>query len=193
MERTRADVRGTEYLDGLGISPRRGVDPQAVLSALRAALPGVRLHRTPSGVNIPSEHAHQLLTTHSTLDLVWSAEAKQFAENRRRARLVHAQLRAAVSAIKAEGAEAARETIRDAEDREFLTTTKQSMFAAMVAAKPLGLCLFDEQGTGKTISAIFTFDLLVQPGPSGCDAYHRTEKHGGRVAAGLREVQEWSV
>ncbi|HZT67408.1 MAG TPA: DEAD/DEAH box helicase [Acidimicrobiales bacterium] len=93
--------------------------------------------------------------------LRWSPEAKRFAENRRWAAHRAEQWRRDVRAISEGGRAAAEAALGDAKGLEVLDDHQWVNVAAMTLPDGPGLCVFDEQGAGKTVTAIFAFDVLV--------------------------------
>ena len=64
--------------------------------------------------------------------------------------------------LKSEGVTLAQAMIADSHGLDLLDQHQIVNVAAMTLQKSFGLCLFDEQGAGKTVTTIFAYDLLVQ-------------------------------
>lgn len=81
------------------------------------------------------------------------------------------------------GASAARELIWDCSITDMLDDHQAVNVAAMVVPGGWGTCVFDEQGTGKTISVVGAFDTLVS----------RQEAETLVVVAPKSMIGEWAV
>ena len=81
------------------------------------------------------------------------------------------------------GGAAARERIRDCSIADKLDDHQAVNVAAMVVPGGWGACVFDEQGTGKTISVVGAFDTLVS----------RQEAETLLVVAPKSMIGEWAV
>jgi SNF2 family DNA or RNA helicase len=155
-----ADVRVTPRLDGLVVLPRRAQDAHAVTGFMRQALSGGRLRRSAEGLWISAESAPSLLEV-SGIDLRWNEEAKRFADNRRRINRFAKPICAEVKAIRTGGRAAAATYLNNVHNLDVLDDHQWVNVAAMTLPDGYGLCLFDEQGAGKTVTMIFAFDVLV--------------------------------
>ncbi|MEC4814192.1 MAG: DEAD/DEAH box helicase [Scytonema sp. PMC 1069.18] len=161
VETITADVRVSDLLERLVITPRRSTDYHALSGVLKNALPQVRVHRSADGVSIAAQDVSALLDAEVAADLRWSAEAKLFVENRIRVRRVHQQLYEKVSRIRVGGRDVANTYLVDIEGLDVLDDHQWVNVAAMTLPEGYGLCVFDEQGAGKTVTLIFAFDVLV--------------------------------
>jgi SNF2 family DNA or RNA helicase len=155
----RADVHTSDHSDRLVVVPVEPSQRYAIAGALRPSIDSLSLGA--DGIMIPSQHAHRLLDV-TTIELKWTEPARRFAENRARARQHHARVKETVEYIKRSGAEEARRLIADLDDLKRLDGHQVVNVAAMTIADSPGLCVFDEQGAGKTVTLIFAFDLLVK-------------------------------
>jgi len=155
-----ADVRVTALLDRIVVTPRNPEDAHSVSGILRHKLSGIKLHRSAEGVWLSAEDAASLLDM-SEIDLRWNQEAKRFAQNRRRISLVSSQIYSAVNAIRHGGKTVAEQYLHECQSLAVLDDHQWVNVAAMTLAEGYGLCLFDEQGAGKTVTMIFAFDALV--------------------------------
>src|SRR6266702_3703011 len=149
-------------MDRLVVTPRQRDAVRSLRRAVGESLPGVKVHRSADGVWLASTDAEALLSVGGAIDLRWSADARLFAENRRRARSVHGRLREALRDLIARGHAAADMHVPPRDGYEVLDDHQRVNVAAMTLPGGYGLCLFDEQGAGKTVSLIFAFDLLVE-------------------------------
>ncbi|RCJ16861.1 hypothetical protein A6S26_32425 [Nostoc sp. ATCC 43529] len=176
-----ADVRVSDLLDRLVITPRQSTDYHALSGVLKDALPEIRVHRSAEGVWIAAQDVDALLDTEVAADLRWSAEAKLFLENRIRVRQVHQQLYQQVSRIRVGGRDIASIYLTDIEGLDVLDDHQWVNVAAMTLPNGYGLCIFDEQGAGKTVTLIFAFDVLVA----------RDEVDFALIVAPKSMVSEW--
>jgi len=157
-----ADVRASELLDRLVLTPRNVSDRYALSRAIKAALPTLPCRQTADGISIPAGECHHLLVADLVgTDLCWCPEARQFAENRKRVREVHDRVWRELRRILRSGRPVAAECLRDIEGLDVLDDHQWVNVAAMTVPGGYGLCLFDEQGAGKTVTFIFAFDVLV--------------------------------
>jgi SNF2 family DNA or RNA helicase len=154
-----ADVRTADLLNGLVISVREAARRNELSRALRGALPDVKVRVSSEGLWVPAQASGSLLDVRGLADLRWSEEARRFAENRRAARAAHPGLRRTLQGIVAGGRAGADRALGDT--CEGLDDHQRVNVAAMTMPGGYGLCLFDEQGAGKTVSMIFAFDILV--------------------------------
>ena len=157
-----ADVRVSEILDRIVITPRDLSQINELNSFLRRALPGVRLHLSAEGVWVAAHEAYSLLQTIPSVDLRWDAEARLFAENRNRVRESRPALIASVRGLIEGGARAAIQNLKGIRGLEPLDEHQIVNVASMTLPESYGLCIFDEQGAGKTVTFIFAFDVLVE-------------------------------
>jgi len=155
-----AEVRAAELLDRLVVVPRSPGERRALSGALVAALPGVKLGRSAEGISVPGHDADRLLDV-ADIELHWRPEARLFAENRRRVKRALPHIREDVARIRDGGRKVAESYLPDADGLSVLDDHQWVNVAAMTLAEGFGLCLFDEQGAGKTVTLIHAFDLLV--------------------------------
>lgn len=156
-----ADVRVSDLLERLVITPRQSADYHALSGILKDALPEVRVHRSADGLWIAAFDVSSLFDAEVAAELRWSAEAKLFVENRIRVRQVHRQLYEKVSRIRIGGRDMANTYLTDIEGLDVLDDHQCVNVTAMTLPESYGLCVFDEQGAGKTVTLIFAFDVLV--------------------------------
>jgi hypothetical protein len=82
-------------------------------------------------------------------------------KNRLRVRQVHQQLYEEVSRIRTGGQALAKTYLTDINGLDVLDNHQLVNVAGMTLPQGYGLCVFDEQGAGKTVTLIFAFDVLV--------------------------------
>ncbi len=159
------DVRVTEDLDALLLRCRDGADEVDALRALRRSLPdGADVRRSVTGIRVGAQYAPSLLSPGAGVDVRWTESVYRYATNRRVARAVYPGLRESLRALREGGAEAARRTVADSPGLDVLDAHQLVNVAAMTLPDGFGVCLFDEQGAGKTVSLIFAYDLLAARG-----------------------------
>ncbi len=156
-----ADVRTSDTMDSLVVTPRRITDGHALSRVIAAAMPGVTVTRTASGLQVPAFKADALQTNRVEADLRWDLAAERFVENRRKAKAAHADLVAEVARVRAGGKALAAKMLADVSGLDALDDHQWVNVAAMTLPGSPGLCVFDEQGAGKTVTFIFAFDVLV--------------------------------
>lgn len=158
-----ADVNTSELLDRLLIVPRNQCDKHEVVGRLRMLLPGVDFRLSAVGIVVPAAQAPSLLDlpSHPDLELRWNSEGRLFAENRQSALRHQRYLHDAISMIVAGGRLAAESYLADIHDLSVLDDHQYVNVAAMTLPGSYGMCIFDEQGAGKTVTLIFAFDVLV--------------------------------
>lgn len=161
VSQTAADVRVGDGLDGLYLTGRDSRDAIGLLATVKAALGGSNsVRRSANGVFVPHQLAGQLERT-DDLILRWTPEARRFVENRRLASEVFDEAVRHVQRLKAEGSGAARAEVDDSAGLAVLDAHQVLNVAAMTIKEGFGLCVFDEQGAGKTVTLIYAFDLLA--------------------------------
>src|SRR5687768_3347275 len=154
----RGQVCTSERMEFLTVAPHSPSDRYTLTGALRKVL-GQPLRLTPGGVQVPASAASLLLDNAQELDLVWTEAAHRYAENRKRVLANHSQVRREVERIKGTSPAEAAALITDLDDLERLDGHQLVNVAAMCVPGSPGLCVFDEQGAGKTVTVIFAFDL----------------------------------
>ena len=161
--RVRAEVKPTATLDAVFLVPERGEGIQ-LLRAIRTCLgeQGVHVTRTAEGVRVPAAVAGRLDELFTGVQVIWTPEARRFVDNRQFVATVHPKVLSALLRIKREGTTVAAPMIGDSDGLGVLDDHQVVNVAAMTLPDSPGLCVFDEQGAGKTVTFIFAFDLLVE-------------------------------
>lgn len=178
----RARVGLHEDHDRLVLLPTDGDD-----LGLRRALRDCGFDPGPSrleGVTVQAARAVDLLRLSPDLDgeLLWDAAARRFAWNREEAALLQPRLLERVRWARAATREEASAQLTDLHAVAALDDHQVANVAVMTAPECYGLCLFDEQGAGKTISAVFAWDLLS----------HRNELDRVLIVAPKSMTAEWA-
>ncbi len=160
---TIAEVRTVPTSDYLLVVPRQRGGAQHVLSSIREVLPKLTVRRGIGGIAIPGPEAAALLGATRDMDLKWSDEAVLFAENRARVSNAVVRVRRVVGDILSGDAADARTALEpSARLLDVLDDHQAVNVAAMTIDGGFGLCVFDEQGAGKTVTAIYAYDILVE-------------------------------
>ena len=159
----RAELRPAETLDALFLVPERG-EGTALLRAVRSGLgsKGAGVTRSAAGVRVPVALAGLLDGHVSEVEMRWTPEARRFVENRKHVAAVHARVFEALGQIRSGGPSLARQMITDSDGLGVLDGHQVVNVAAMTLPESPGLCVFDEQGAGKTVTLIFALDLLME-------------------------------
>jgi SNF2 family DNA or RNA helicase len=156
------DVRVSESFDALFVTLRDVHAGSAVYSLLRRTLgAGVRLRRSADGIRVPANRVSDLVET-PELELRWTGEAARFRDNRRYVASAFPEQFRIVREIKTRGIDHARCLISNSAGLGTLDPHQVINVAAMTSDGGFGLCVFDEQGAGKTVTMIYAFDLLVE-------------------------------
>jgi SNF2 family DNA or RNA helicase len=176
-----AEVRIAGDGRGLELVPRDGTvaDLEQHLRAHNALL---RRRRVGSRLHIDFAAAESLLDA-DLAGIEWSPDAARALTNRTRVRRSSTQVRAHLGALRRGGATAARAELGDGGLTELLDDHQAVNVAIMTAPDGWGACIFDEQGTGKTLTVIAAFDVLVE----------RNEVDALLVVAPKSMVSEWAV
>lgn len=158
---TIADVVPSEALDRIVFRPRRRDDARALSEIIAKCIPDGKVSRSADGIAVPAELCHQLFSINVTADLRWTSEAEVFVKNRHLIRTRHPQLQQEIRKITSGSRELSECYLQDVDGLRVLDDHQWKNVAAMTLPGGYGLCVFDEQGTGKTITLIFAFDVLV--------------------------------
>ena len=122
---------------------------------------GRKVRRRADGIAVPAELCHQLFNVDVAADLRWTSEAEVFVKNRHLIKSSHPQLQQEIQKITSGNRALSECYLQDIDGLSPLDDHQWKNVAAMTLPTGYGLCVFDEQGTGKTITLIFAFDVLV--------------------------------
>jgi SNF2 family DNA or RNA helicase len=153
-----ANARVASSHDGIVIVPRRGKDGLELAAQIETSMPGIRMKASHARVTISGADCGQLARL---TGLLWEESALAYVQNRASAPHAHQCVRAAVADIERGGHQRATELLNDVPGLDVLDDHQWKAVAVMTAPGGYGLCLFDEQGTGKTVTLIHAFDVLV--------------------------------
>jgi hypothetical protein len=159
-----ADVRLAENLDRLIVTPRNFAEFNSLSRILRELIPVKHIRRSAVGVSVSAAECERLFLfdAHSHLLLAWSAEALMFARNRQRIRAIYSDTLDQTRSVMRGGARLAQSLLMDIQGLEVLDDHQLISVASMTMPGGIGLCLFDEQGAGKTVTTIYAYDVLVE-------------------------------
>lgn len=129
------------------------------LPELRATMPSLRIRRHRRGGVVAFANSSALLGVPS---LRWEPDALRAVSNRRAVTDQADRVLAEVARIKAAGPEESRRRVADSRLADRLDEHQLVNLAVLTTPGGWGGCIFDEQGTGKTVTTIATFDILVE-------------------------------
>ena len=156
------DALVTESLDTLILRCHPGFDEIAAINILRDVLSeDAIVRRSAEGIKINSGYIGLLQHADPALDIRWTIAAHRYVSNRKRVHQAYPAVQSALKKLKAGGPKLAREMVSDSEGLNILDDHQIVNIAAMTLPGSFGICLFDEQGAGKTVSLIFAYDLLA--------------------------------
>ena len=137
---------------------------EQLLSVLRPLVPEAA--RVPGGLFVPAHQAGRLAGLEDDMErsVRWIEPARQFARNRAYATSVHDTLVSELRELREGGRLLADRLLPEGVAEGVLDDHQRVNVAGLTMPGAPGLCLFDEQGAGKTVSCIFAFDLLVDRG-----------------------------
>ncbi|HET7459911.1 MAG TPA: DEAD/DEAH box helicase [Longimicrobium sp.] len=153
----RAEIAAS--MDAVVISPREAAMATAIRRTLTAA--GAAPRGSAGGFRILPDRFAQLLEASDAIDIAWAVGSERFVRNRLELSRRHATALSALRALVAGGRQAATATLCDIQGLEQLDDHQVVNVAAMTIPEAPGLCILDEQGTGKTVVTIYGFDALV--------------------------------
>jgi SNF2 family DNA or RNA helicase len=159
----RVEVRVPESLDALFLVPAPG-ETLELLKLVRSRLGelGKTVTRVTEGLRLPQSCIAALLQLQESVALHWTPEAERYVENRLKVAAHHPGVFSKLQEIKSRGADFAEQLIIDSDGLGVLDRHQVVNVAAMTLSDSPGLCVFDEQGAGKTVTFIFALDLLVE-------------------------------
>lgn len=154
-----ARVEVARGMDGVVVSARGAATPETLRRALSEA--GAAPRGAPGGYRVSPESFDRLLATAGSLDLFWTAGAERFVRNRLDLPRRHGAALLALRTLVAGGRSAASAALADVGGLDLLDDHQVINVAAMAIPGSPGLCILDEQGTGKTVVTIYGFDVLA--------------------------------
>jgi SNF2 family DNA or RNA helicase len=178
-----ADVRLSDDMERVVLSPRRSADGHKLAQTLRASMCEVTFRRTPEGFSLPALHSGTLLRCAAPPAVHWTEEALRVAQNRVGARRRAVHVLEQVSRLKTGGPSLAGVYLKGLSGLDALDEHQLVNVAAMTVPDSHGLCVFDEQGAGKTVTLIHAFDVLVA----------RDEADFALIVAPKSMIAEWPL
>jgi SNF2 family DNA or RNA helicase len=176
-----AELRVSDRLDALYLSARGSEGDLSLAELIGSRVPHAVMRRSANGIRVSAAAAEEIASAVPELDIKWSADARRFIANRSDAARAYPDVLSRLRAIKAGGAELARQNIYDSAGLETLDAHQIVNVAAMTVPDGFGLCVFDEQGAGKTVTFIYALDLLME----------RDEADFALIVAPKSMVGEW--
>lgn len=149
-------------LTGLCLTAPRSVPRTEAVRALRRAFPSLRFKSQNGLIHVLASQAPQLAEPRADLSLDWTSDALRFAENRALAARLHPKALAHVTRCRGLKRKELLTQLEDLDGVDKLDEHQLRNVVAMVHPDVYGLCVFDEQGAGKTVTFIYAFDLLVE-------------------------------
>lgn len=137
------------------------IDRRTLTGLLDSRCPGIRRRHHGRGLALDAFDAVPILDWPDSEDvLVWGDGVRRMLEQRRHVLGVHARLHHEVERLKVEGVTAARSLLSGARTITALDDHQLVNVAALCLPGSFGLCVFDEQGAGKTVTTVHAADLL---------------------------------
>lgn len=179
----RVDARVSELLDKLVLTPSASADTVKVRSELARHNPQIRLHRSAEGIWLDANDIDKLELTNVDIEIKWTELAERFFQNRLNAKGRMSKTISDIKQIKSGGKTVAAARLGRVKGFQVLDDHQWVNIACMTLPDSCGLCVFDEQGAGKTVTSIFSFDLLVD----------KDEVDFALIIAPKSMVSEWPV
>lgn len=156
-------VRARINADHLGVelTPLDG-DVARLALRLRSATPPVRARRHDGHLVIPFDEATRVGTVLGEVD--FDAATRRAVENRAGVAAAAESVLGDAQRILSAGVIEARRSIAASGLADRLDDHQALNVAVMTVPSGWGTCVFDEQGTGKTVTVVTAFDILVERG-----------------------------
>ncbi len=159
MNRAIADIAVAPDHGGLLVLPRVPRQRLEIRALLERALSS-RIRATPEGFELPHGSASLLTTGAFAEPFQWTTDALRYVENRTRINAHHNRVFARIQEIKSCDIREVKRLLGGSDDLAVLDEHQLRNVAAMTQPESWGLCVFDEQGVGKTVTFIYAFDFL---------------------------------
>ncbi len=157
------DVRTSEMLDGILITPRNRQDRIELLRTLQRNYPGVDIKNSASGFVVSSSQSDKLMLLDNICDTHWFDDSCLFVSNRQLAQNAYTGIQKEIADIVNGKVAIAKERLAKHKDRLLSLDDHQWInVAAMTLEDSFGMCIFDEQGAGKTVTFIHAYDILFE-------------------------------
>ena len=156
-------MAGIECIGGATwLTPSTGCTVAGLQEAVRSAVPeGVDVRQARDRVRVPTDYVQLLLSPASGIS--WHSYAERQWRNRANPEVGRRAL-TDVRRLQNVALEELRPLVSGSVLAGRLDDHQVRNVAMMTAPESPGLCLFDEQGTGKTVAVVAAFDLLVERG-----------------------------
>lgn len=177
------DIKVSHSLDRLIFSPRDmrvGIEVKRLLCKYN---PGIQFGKSVEGIWVSSTEVWKLELDIPELKLQWTEFAELFIRNRRRAKMEAPKFIDSIKDIQVGGDLVAKQYLHGIDGLQTLDKHQLVNVACMTLDDGFGLCVFDEQGAGKTVTLIFAFDVLVE----------RNKADFALIIAPKSMISEWPV
>ena len=175
------EARISSSWDSLILVPRNRDDALHTLDVIRNRFGNIRFRRSAYGISVDAFDAHELFTNSTAFDIKANSTIRRYVENRRQIKDVRKASKVGVQKILSAGTGECLKILANESDLHLLDDHQIRNVAAMTLPGSHGLCLFDEQGAGKTVTMIFAFDVLV----------NRDEVDFALIVAPKSMISEW--
>jgi len=179
----QVEVKVSEVLDKLIFVPRDNGEMALLKRLLFEANPGVKFRRSAEGIWVHAESASLINFESREFLFKWSELADRFIRNRTRIKQVAPSVVSEIKKIRHGDIATAKSYLKKVPGLEILDNHQVVNVACMTLPDGYGLCVFDEQGAGKTVTLIFAFDVLVE----------RDKMDFALIIAPKSMVSEWPV
>lgn len=177
------EVKVSDLLNRIVFVPRKSEDLPTVKKLLQESNPAVKIIRSAEGLSIKADDVGKLIIPSAGISFKWTELAGKFISNRKRIDEVNGRIITEIHKIRSGGADIAMTHLLGLPDLKVLDSHQIVNVACMTIKDSFGLCVFDEQGAGKTVTLIFTYDTLVD----------RDEVDFALIVSPKSMVSEWPV
>ncbi|MEO6613788.1 MAG: DEAD/DEAH box helicase [Chitinophagaceae bacterium] len=179
----RVDIKASENMDRLIFTPRKWEDVGLIKRLLAKDHPDIRFKTSAEGLCVEANDVAKLNLNEVGLDFSWSELAERFLINRQHTYKYFSAVIDEIKKLRNCGKELAEIHLKKINGLEILDDHQWVNVACMTIPEGFGLCVFDEQGAGKTVTLIYAFDVLVE----------RDEVDFALIIAPKSMVSEWPV
>lgn len=138
-------------------------DRESLARAMLIEQPALRFRRLEGSLRVPMSAA-PLLEAARSVTIKWEADARAAVDERRRIASRMQDVLADARSLSVERLAQVREALGSSRLRVVLDAHQVKNVARLTVPGGWGGCVFDEQGTGKTVTTIAVFDQLVEQG-----------------------------
>lgn len=157
------EIHASDKLDRVHFSVRNPNYAHDLRRMISKSYPEIKFHRDPLGFwTHPMEALKLCEVVEDNFMFNWDTPSSQLINNRQHIINSHEQLFGDLENITSHGKPEAQRLLADVDGLDILDDHQLVNVACMTSQDGVGLCLFDEQGAGKTVSAIYTYDVLVE-------------------------------